>query len=246
MTESRSILPPSKRAGASCFDGAGWSGCNPNPARSVRPPQPPVGMPRLAQAREPAKNRVVQDPGRVQQHRASHPEPRPGRHRYRLGRKSCAGRGPGGRGVRHRRPDNRFRAHRHAAGEAGKHARLRCRCARDRREFRSGSQHAYEEAAASGRVFIEPFDDWRTIAGQGTIGLEMLDDLPSARAVITPVGGGGLIAGIALAVDGRRASAQVHWRRGGGGGLSHLGARQWFARMQCRIHRARRSPTASR
>jgi threonine dehydratase len=69
--------------------------------------------------------------------------------------------------------------------------------------------HAYDEAAASGRVFIEPFDDWRTIAGQGTIGLEMLDDLPSARAILVPVGGGGLIAGIALAVHGRGASAQV-------------------------------------
>lgn len=64
---------------------------------------------------------------------------------------------------------------------------------------------AYEEAAMTGRVFIEPFDDWSTIAGQGTIGLEMLDDLPSARAVVAPVGGGGLIAGLALAIAGRKA-----------------------------------------
>lgn len=68
---------------------------------------------------------------------------------------------------------------------------------------------AYEEAAATGRTFIEPFDDWRTIAGQGTIGLEMLDDLPNAAAIVAPVGGGGLIAGIALAVAGRNSPATV-------------------------------------
>ncbi len=68
---------------------------------------------------------------------------------------------------------------------------------------------AYKEAEVSGRAFIEPFDDWRTIAGQGTIGLEMLDDLPTAKAIVAPVGGGGLIAGIAIAVDQRRAATQV-------------------------------------
>lgn len=68
---------------------------------------------------------------------------------------------------------------------------------------------AYTEAAESGRAFVEPFDDWRTIAGQGTIGLELLDDLPSASAVISPVGGGGLISGIALALAGRHAPARV-------------------------------------
>ena len=68
---------------------------------------------------------------------------------------------------------------------------------------------AYAEAARSGRVFVEPFDDWRTIAGQGTIGLELLDDLPRAAAIVAPVGGAGMIAGVALAVAGRGASTQV-------------------------------------
>jgi threonine dehydratase len=68
---------------------------------------------------------------------------------------------------------------------------------------------AYEEAAATGRVFIEPFDDWQTIAGQGTIGLEMLDDLTRAKAIVAPVGGGGLIAGIALAVAGHGSQTAV-------------------------------------
>lgn len=75
--------------------------------------------------------------------------------------------------------------------------------------FDLARQAAYREASESGRVFVEPFDDWQTIAGQGTIGLEVLDDLPSAASILVPVGGGGLIAGIALAVDGRGSTAQV-------------------------------------
>ena len=48
-----------------------------------------------------------------------------------------------------------------------------------------------------GYTFIHPFDDDDVIAGQGTIGLEILDQLPNVDAVIVPIGGGGLIAGIA-------------------------------------------------
>lgn len=51
-----------------------------------------------------------------------------------------------------------------------------------------------------GRIFIPPYDDALVIAGQGTIGLEILEDLYDVDNVIVPVGGGGLIAGIALAV----------------------------------------------
>lgn len=75
--------------------------------------------------------------------------------------------------------------------------------------FDAARSHAYDEAAASGRVFIEPFDDWQTIAGQGTVGLEILDDLPGTAAILSPVGGGGLIAGIALAIAGRGAPVRV-------------------------------------
>ncbi len=66
--------------------------------------------------------------------------------------------------------------------------------------FDQAREAAYLEAAQSERAFIEPFDDWNTIAGQGTIGLEIAEDLPSCRAIISPVGGGGLISGIALAI----------------------------------------------
>ena len=53
---------------------------------------------------------------------------------------------------------------------------------------------------ARGLTFVHPFDDPAIIAGQGTIGLEILEDVPDADAVIVPIGGGGLIAGIAAAI----------------------------------------------
>lgn len=56
-----------------------------------------------------------------------------------------------------------------------------------------------ESLAAEGRLFIHPFDDEDVIAGQGTIGLEILQDLPGADMIVVPVGGGGLVAGIATA-----------------------------------------------
>ncbi len=56
-----------------------------------------------------------------------------------------------------------------------------------------------ESLAAEGRLFIHPFDDGEVIAGQGTIGLEILADLPETDLIVVPVGGGGLIAGIATA-----------------------------------------------
>lgn len=55
-----------------------------------------------------------------------------------------------------------------------------------------------QELAKEGRIFIHPFDDPEIIAGQGTIGLEILEDLPDTAAIIVPVGGGGLISGIAV------------------------------------------------
>ncbi len=67
--------------------------------------------------------------------------------------------------------------------------------------------HLYDEAYEKameiqeeiGAVFIHPFDDPEVIAGQGTIGIEILEDLPDADIIIVPVGGGGLISGIAVA-----------------------------------------------
>lgn len=59
---------------------------------------------------------------------------------------------------------------------------------------------AQEIEAQKGQTFIHAFNDYQVIAGQGTIGLEILEELEDVSAIVVPVGGGGLIAGIALAV----------------------------------------------
>ncbi|MBC2425642.1 threonine ammonia-lyase, partial [Clostridium beijerinckii] len=58
---------------------------------------------------------------------------------------------------------------------------------------------ALEVQKETGATFIHPFNDEQVIAGQGTIGIEILEDLPEADAIVVPIGGGGLISGIALA-----------------------------------------------
>jgi threonine dehydratase len=75
----------------------------------------------------------------------------------------------------------------------------------------------YDEAYARAReieterglVFVHPFDDLRVIAGQGTIGLELAAQVPDLEAVLVPVGGGGLAAGTAVAVKGRKPGVEV-------------------------------------
>ena len=73
---------------------------------------------------------------------------------------------------------------------------------------------AYEKALEMkeqyGYTFIHPFDDPLVIAGQGTIGLEILSQLPEAEAVVVPVGGGGLISGIAYAIKKMRPDIKVY------------------------------------
>ena len=58
-------------------------------------------------------------------------------------------------------------------------------------------------------TFVHPFDDDRFIAGNGTAGLEIIEDLPDVDAVIAPLGGGGLLSGVAAAVRALRPSARV-------------------------------------
>jgi threonine dehydratase len=75
----------------------------------------------------------------------------------------------------------------------------------------------YDEAYARARelererglLFVHPFDDPRVIAGQGTLGLELLDQQPELDAVLVPIGGGGLAAGVGLAVKARRPTVRV-------------------------------------
>ena len=69
--------------------------------------------------------------------------------------------------------------------------------------------HARDVAARRGLEFVHPFDDARVIAGQGTLGLELLAQRPEMNAVLVPVGGGGLAAGVGLAVKARRPEVRV-------------------------------------
>jgi threonine dehydratase len=75
----------------------------------------------------------------------------------------------------------------------------------------------YDEAYAEARrleqaeelVFVHPFDDPLVIAGQGTVGLEILEQAPEVEAVLVPVGGGGLVSGVAVAVKSQRPEVKV-------------------------------------
>ncbi|MDF5754761.1 threonine ammonia-lyase [Spongiactinospora sp. TRM90649] len=68
---------------------------------------------------------------------------------------------------------------------------------------------AKEHAEQTGAVFIHPFDHPHVVAGQGTIGLEILEQLPEAATIVVPVGGGGLAAGVALAAKSVRPGVRV-------------------------------------
>lgn len=69
--------------------------------------------------------------------------------------------------------------------------------------------HAMELRPELGAVFVHPFNDYDVMAGQGTIGLEILRQVPNVDAVVVPVGGGGLIAGIATAIKETRPEVLV-------------------------------------
>ena len=69
---------------------------------------------------------------------------------------------------------------------------------------------AHELAKERGLTFIHPFDDDEIQAGQGTVGLEILEQQPDLDAVVVPIGGGGLIAGIAVAIKEQRATVRVY------------------------------------
>ena len=70
-------------------------------------------------------------------------------------------------------------------------------------------QHCLELQEETGATFVHAFDDPDVIAGQGTLGLEMLSDLPDADVIVVPIGGGGLIAGIAVAARALRPNITI-------------------------------------
>jgi len=66
--------------------------------------------------------------------------------------------------------------------------------------YEEACDEALRRRVEEGRTFIHPFDDPEVISGQGTIGLELLEQVPDIEAVVVPIGGGGLIAGVACAL----------------------------------------------
>ena len=75
--------------------------------------------------------------------------------------------------------------------------------------FLEARQHANTLAAAQGLTYIHGYDDPAIIAGQGTLGLEILEQVPDVDAVVIPVGGAGLLAGVALAVKTLRPAVRI-------------------------------------
>jgi threonine dehydratase len=77
------------------------------------------------------------------------------------------------------------------------------------KDFSEAKAHAHEIAAERGLAYIDGYDDAAIIAGQGTMGLEIIEQVPDLDAVVIPVGGGGLLAGVALAVKSLKPEAKI-------------------------------------
>ena len=78
------------------------------------------------------------------------------------------------------------------------------------RDYNEAREYSLELARGEEKTYIEGFNDPWVISGQGTIGLEILEDMPDVDAVIVPVGGGGLISGIALAMKYLKPSIEIY------------------------------------
>ncbi|MDY7010361.1 MAG: threonine/serine dehydratase [Planctomycetota bacterium] len=76
-------------------------------------------------------------------------------------------------------------------------------------DYHAASEYAHALAEAEGRTYVHSFDDAEIMAGQGTIGLEILQDAPEIETVLAPIGGGGLIAGLLVAIKESRPAVRV-------------------------------------
>ncbi|MEF8853344.1 MAG: threonine ammonia-lyase [Haloarculaceae archaeon] len=76
-------------------------------------------------------------------------------------------------------------------------------------DYDEAAERAHEIEREEGRTYVHAFDDPMVMAGQGTIGLEILEDLPGVDTVVVPIGGGGLISGIATALKAADADIRV-------------------------------------
>lgn len=94
------------------------------------------------------------------------------------------------------------------------------------RDYDEAYNRAIELQAASGATFIHGFDDVEIMAGQGTIALELLEQLPDLEAVVVPVGGGGLVAGISLAMKNSKPSVRIIGVQAGGASAMYRSYRE--------------------
>ncbi|MFB6123049.1 MAG: threonine ammonia-lyase [Haloferacaceae archaeon] len=76
-------------------------------------------------------------------------------------------------------------------------------------DYSEAQAHAHELEDEEGRTYVHAFDDPVVMAGQGTIGLEIIEDCPNVETVVVPIGGGGLIAGIATALKEKNPDVRV-------------------------------------
>jgi len=76
-------------------------------------------------------------------------------------------------------------------------------------DYSEAQTRAHEIEREEGRTYVHAFDDEAVMAGQGTIGLEILDQQPDVETVVVPIGGGGLIAGIATAIKAQRPDVRI-------------------------------------
>ncbi len=76
-------------------------------------------------------------------------------------------------------------------------------------DYDAAAEYAHELEAKEDRYYLHAFDDDMVMAGQGTIGLEIVEDLPGVDTVVVPIGGGGLISGVATALTGKDSDIRV-------------------------------------
>ena len=161
----------------------------------------------LFQARQPAKDRRLQRARRAEQ--AADPDE--GGTCLRRGR--CLRREPrAGTGLP-RRPPRHSCAHLHAADDSidqsFSHQGLRRRVVLHGANYDEAYEEAVRRSLRDHLTFVHAFDDDAVIAGQGTLGLEILQQHPDIEAIVAPIGGGGLIGGIACAVKETNPNVQV-------------------------------------
>lgn len=179
---------------------------DPHPAGLLSHLQPRDRGRGLPEAGEPSGDRIFQTAWGDRLHRKTARPDRAGRGGGRLGRQSCAGVALAARraGIRATivMPESASLPKQEATAAYGGEILLAGQ------NISECLQQA-ELLVQQGKVLIHPFDDSDIIAGQGTIGLEVLQDCPDVDTVFVPIGGGGLISGIASAVKALRPQTRV-------------------------------------